>query len=139
MNQDVIYDLLQDRTKYAPNAVAVIDEQRSLTRMELEQLIDTIAVKIPSEAGRVGIMMEHIVEMIAAIFAVLKVGKAYVPVEPFFPGERIDFMMKDAGVDIVLTNSAYKEKIEKFPRVFIDPGLEVDDVSIDLSAHLISL
>lgn len=52
MNQDVIYELLQDRMKCAPNVAAVIDEQRSLTRMELEQLIDTIAVKIPTEAGK---------------------------------------------------------------------------------------
>lgn len=72
MNQNVIYEILHDKTKSAPNVVAVFDENRSLTRTELECLIDTIAVKIPTEAHRVGIMMEHTVEMIASIFAVLK-------------------------------------------------------------------
>ncbi len=139
MNQDVIYELLQDKLKCAPNATAVIDEQRSLTRIELKQLIDTIAAKIPSEADRVGIMMEHTVEMIAAIFAVLKVGKAYVPVEPFFPKERIDFMMLDAEVDIILTNSVYREKIENYPCVFIDPGIEMEEVSTNPSASPDSL
>ena len=37
MNQNVIYELLQDKIKCAPNATAVIDEQRSLTRIELTE------------------------------------------------------------------------------------------------------
>lgn len=134
MNQNVIYELLQEKIKIAPNATAVFDEERRLTRIELEQLIDTIAVKIPSDADRVGIMMEHTVEIIAAIFAVLKTGKTYVPVEPFFPVERINFMMKDAEVDLILTNSVYKEKAANFPCVFIDPGMNAENVSINSSA-----
>ncbi|MCM1496587.1 MAG: amino acid adenylation domain-containing protein [Bacteroides sp.] len=134
MNQSVIYEVLHDKMKAAPNNTAVFDGERTLTRMELEQLINTIAVKIPAEAHHVGIMMEHTVEMIASIFAVLKVGKAYVPVEPFFPQERIEFMMRDAGVDIILTNSIYKGKSENFPCVCIDPGMEAEEVSVKSSA-----
>ena len=134
MNQNVIYEILHDKIKSAPHAKAVFDEERNLTGTELERLIDTIAVKIPAEAHRVGILMEHTVEMIAAIFAVLKTGKAYVPVEPFFPQERIAFMMRDAGVDILLTNSMYKEKAENLPCVCIDPGMEAEDVSAASSA-----
>lgn len=134
MNQNVIYELLQDKIDHAPNAAAVFDEQRSLTRAELEQLINTIAVKIPPKTTRIGIMMAHSVEMIAAIFAVLKTGKTYVPVEPFFPGERIDFMMQDAGVDLMITNSVYKEKTASFPCIFIDPGMRAEAVTVDPSA-----
>ena len=90
MNKDVIYGLLHDKVIDMPDAVAVFDEERSLTRREFDRLIDTIAFRIPSEVHRVGIMMEHTVEMIAAIFAVLKTGKTYVPIEPFFPQERCD-------------------------------------------------
>lgn len=134
MNQNVIYEILHDKIKAAPNNAAVFDEERSLTGMELERLIDTIAVRIPKNAHRVGIMMEHTVEMIAAIFAVLKTGKAYVPVEPFFPQERIEFMMNDADADIIITNSIYKEKIGNFPCICIDPGMKAEHVSVDSSA-----
>ena len=134
MNKDVIYELLHNKAVDMPDAVAVFDEERSLTRKELDRLIDTIAAKIPSEAQRVGIMMEHTAEMIAAIFAVLKTGKTYVPVEPFFPQERIDFMMQDAEVDMILTNSIYKEKCLNFSAVFIDPGMKSEDVSTESSA-----
>ncbi|MBD5545026.1 MAG: amino acid adenylation domain-containing protein [Lachnospiraceae bacterium] len=134
MNQNVIYEVLYDKMEAAPDSIAVFDEKRTLTRMELEQLINTIAVKIPPEAHRVGIMMEHTVEMIAAVFAVLKTGKAYVPVEPFFPQGRIEFMMGDCNVDIIITNSAYKEKAAKFPYILIDSGMEAENAAVVSSA-----
>lgn len=134
MNENVIYDLLKIKVKASPDATAVFDEERSLTRKELDNLIDTIAAKIPKTVHRVGIIMEHTVEMIAAIFAVIKSGKAYVPVEPFFPQERIDFMMQDANVDIILTNSIYEEKAANVPCILIDPGMEIEEVSVEQSA-----
>ncbi len=134
MNQNVIYEIFEGQRKAAPNAIAVFDEARSLTRAEFASLIDTIAVKIPESAHRVGIMMEHSVEMIAAIFAVLKLGKTYVPVEPFFPQERIEFMMTDAGVELLITNSVHREKVEQFPCLCVDPGLAAEDVSVKPAA-----
>ena len=134
MNENVIYELLHSKITESPDAVAVFDEEHHLTRNELEQLIDTIAVKIPKTAHRVGILMEHTVEMIAAIFAVIKLGKAHVPVEPFFPQERIDFIMKDACVDIILTNSVYKEKTANFPCLFIDSSIIIENVSVQPAA-----
>ena len=135
MNKNVIYELFKETVKESPNAVSVFDEERCLTRKELDKLADTIAAKIPETARRVGIIMDHTAEMIAAVFAVLKSGGAYVPVEPFFPQERIDFMMRDADVDIILTNSIYREKTANFPCVFIDKGMKIENV---LFEHTIS-
>ncbi len=134
MNQNVIYELLHNRISKNPDAVVLFDERRTLKGTELERLIDTIGVLIPDSAHKVGIVMDHTVEMIAAIFAVLKRGAAYVPVEPFFPQERIHFMMEDAGVDQILINSIYKEKISDVPNIVIDPGMKAADVSMEASA-----
>jgi len=132
MNNNVIYELLRNKTKDAPETIAVFDEERSLTRAGLEKLIDTIAAKIPVAAHKVGIIMDHTVEMIAAVLAVVKIGNAYVPVEPFFPQERIDFMMRDAGVDVILANGAYREKAPAIP--IVDPGMSAEDVFCDSAA-----
>ena len=131
MNNDVIYELFTEKVEAQPDALAVFDERRRLTRSELNMLADTIAAKIPESAHRVGIIMDHSVEMIAAIFAVLKMGNAYVPVEPFFPQERIGFMMKDAGVDVIIVNSAYSDKADGYPTILVDLGMEVEDVSVN--------
>ena len=53
----------------------------------------------------VGIMVERSVEMIIGILAVLKAGGAYMPIDPGFPQERIDYMLKDSGARILLKKS----------------------------------
>ncbi|HLP61961.1 MAG TPA: amino acid adenylation domain-containing protein, partial [Candidatus Deferrimicrobium sp.] len=51
----------------------------------------------------VGIMVERSVEMIIGIMGILKSGGAYLPIDPGYPGERIDFMLKDSGAKLLLT------------------------------------
>ena len=134
MKQDIIYALFNKQMQDAPEEVCVFDEKRQLTRAGFSRLVDTIACTIPSSAKRVGLIMEHSSEMIAAIFAVIKGGRAYVPVEPFFPQERIDFMMQDANVDVIITNTSYIDKTAKLPYIVVDPGLQAEDVSFEMTA-----
>jgi non-ribosomal peptide synthetase component F len=53
----------------------------------------------------VGIMMGPSLEMAAAIFAVLKAGGAYLPIDPGYPRERIDYMLADSGARVLLKKS----------------------------------
>ena len=74
--------------------------------------------------------MDHSVEMIAAIFAALKIGAAYVPAEPFLPDDRIHFMMKDSGAEMVITNTKYEQRFEGFRTLSVDRGLAAADVKL---------
>lgn len=78
-----VYDALKKAIEKNPDKTIVFDESRALTAKEFDRLINTIAAMLPENAKRIGMMMEHSVEMIAAIFAVLKIGAAYIPAEPF--------------------------------------------------------
>ncbi len=134
MNNNVIYELFYEKVGQAPGAIAVFDESRGLTRAELDCMINAIAARIPKSARRVGIIMDHTVEMTAAIFAALKVGKAYVPAEPFFPKERIRFMMRDAEADVIITNSRHAAKAEGLETIIVDPGMNAENADIRSSA-----
>ncbi len=115
------------QVKENEKALAVFDHQRSLTRRELLLLSDTIAAMLPEGCKSVGIMMDHSVEMIASIFAVLRVGAAYIPVEPFFPKERIRYMMEEAGASVIITNSQYADRFPELTNMIVDPGLSIKD------------
>ncbi|HLP59694.1 MAG TPA: amino acid adenylation domain-containing protein [Candidatus Deferrimicrobium sp.] len=52
----------------------------------------------------VGIKMERTIEMVIGIFGILKSGGAYLPIDPEYPGERIDYMLKDSGARIFVLN-----------------------------------
>ncbi|MCP5047585.1 MAG: AMP-binding protein, partial [bacterium] len=61
----------------------------------------------------VGIMIERSVEMIIGILGILKAGGAYLPIDTDYPGDRIDFMLKDSGSQVLLTDSANGMTYEK--------------------------
>ena len=110
-------------------ALAVFDNDRKLSRRELLQLADTIALRIPEGCKRVGIIMNHSVEMIASIFAALRVGAAYIPVEPFFPKERIRYMMEEAEVRVIITNSGYADRFSGFTNIIVDKGFAIEETA----------
>ncbi|HLP59502.1 MAG TPA: amino acid adenylation domain-containing protein, partial [Candidatus Deferrimicrobium sp.] len=63
----------------------------------------------------VGIMVERSVEMIVGILGILKSGGAYLPIDPEYPQERIDFMLKDSGAKLmVTTNDKEGEKVRSW-------------------------
>lgn len=64
--------------------------------------------------------MNHRAEMIAAILAALKCRAMYAPAEPSFPFGKIRYMMNEANVDFILTESIYSEKLSSFSVRFTD-------------------
>jgi amino acid adenylation domain-containing protein len=58
----------------------------------------------------VGICMDRCVEMVAALLATFKTGAAYLPLDPAFPPDRIEFMQEDARPLVVVTQSHLREK-----------------------------
>lgn len=127
METQSILDAFQKKVQENPSATAVLDGKKRLTWTELSRLADTIAIALPEGCHRIGIIMDHSVEMIAAILAVLKRGAAYVPSEPSFPRERIRFMMRDAGVDAVITQEKYSGLTREIPAILVEKGHSIDE------------
>ncbi|MBP7059647.1 MAG: amino acid adenylation domain-containing protein [Lachnospiraceae bacterium] len=119
--------LFENKVRENPDALSVYDTDRRLSRVELQRLADTITAMIPRGTKRVGIVMDHSVEMIAAILAVLKTGAAYIPVEPFFPDDRIGFMMRDSDARVIITNSKYVSKISA---INVKDTIEDTDINV---------
>ena len=93
-----------------PDAVAVVDAQRSLTYGELNQLATNVAGRLRRRGivsgARVGIAVERSVNMVAALLGILKAGAAYVPLNPSFPRDRLAYMVEDSGVAVVITDNS---------------------------------
>ncbi len=126
MNMNTIISAFESMVRQDPAAPAVFDRHRQLSREALSRLADTIADQLPPDSRRVGIIMDHSVEMIAAVLAVLKRGAAYVPSEPGFPRERIRYMMQDAAVDAVITQKKYAGLTDRGPVLLVEQGHPVD-------------
>jgi len=102
-----IHQLFEEQVKRTPDAVAVVCSAQQLTYNELNcranqlaHYLQKLGVK-PEEL--VGICLERSLDMIVGLLAILKVGGAYVPIDPDYPQERISFMLQDTQVKILLT------------------------------------
>lgn len=105
MDSKTIYSRFSALAAVQPDADAVVEDGRSISYRDLDVMANAIMSKFyAKQYPAVGIVMSHGIEMIAAMLAVLKSGAAYVPAEPSLPRERIDYMMRTAGVDFVITD-----------------------------------
>lgn len=57
-------------------------------------------------------VMDHSIEMLICIWAVIKSGAAYIPMEPTFPTKRINFIVKEAEAKLVITEQQYEQIFE---------------------------
>lgn len=123
---ETIYSYFKEQVICHADEIAVFDDNRSMTFKQLDELVDTIASEFNGKPRLVGIVMNHGVEMIASMLAVLKVGAGYVPVEPFFPVDRIKFIMQECDVNFIITNNEYSDKLQGFPLLFVEQGLVIN-------------
>jgi amino acid adenylation domain-containing protein len=97
-----------------PDKVAVISGEISLTYRELNEKSNQLSAYLHSKGVRegdtIGICLERSAGMITAIFGVLKAGCCYLPLDPSFPDERIQFMFEDSGARILITESAQRNR-----------------------------
>ncbi|URC11725.1 amino acid adenylation domain-containing protein [Flavobacterium sp. B183] len=103
-----IVDLFIEQVKQTPNAVAVVYEDEKLTYKELDQRSNQLAHYLREQGVKpdalVGICLERSLEMLIGILGILKSGGAYVPIDPEYPTDRIAYMLKDAGIDLVVSS-----------------------------------
>jgi amino acid adenylation domain-containing protein len=102
-----IHQLFEAQVEKTPDAVAVVFEHEQLTYQQLNLKANQLAHYLQKLGVKpevlVGICVERSLEMIVALLAILKVGGAYIPLDPTYPQERLAFMLEDSQISILLT------------------------------------
>ncbi|HIP97643.1 MAG TPA: amino acid adenylation domain-containing protein, partial [Anaerolineae bacterium] len=111
-----IHELFETQVERTPEATAVVFEKEQLTYGELNRRANQLAHHLQKlgvgPETLVGICVERSPEMIIGLLGILKAGGAYVPLDPDYPRERLVFMLEDARVPILLTQSHLLERLE---------------------------
>ncbi|MDT8913030.1 non-ribosomal peptide synthase/polyketide synthase [Amycolatopsis sp. PS_44_ISF1] len=103
--------LIEAQAARTPDAVAVCGDGERLSFAELDaragRLARTLAARGAGPERIVALALPRSVWMVIAQLAVLKTGAAYLPVDPAYPAERIEFMLADAAPVVVLTRPEF--------------------------------
>ncbi|MEU6115106.1 amino acid adenylation domain-containing protein [Streptomyces sp. NPDC047117] len=115
-----VVDTIEAQAARTPDAIAVEFRGRTLTYEELDRLGNRVAHALLAEqaddtSGFVGVYMERSVDMVVALLAVMKAGLAYVPIDPEYPLERIQYMIEDSAVPLILTQDRFLADLAPVP------------------------
>jgi amino acid adenylation domain-containing protein/thioester reductase-like protein len=104
-----IHQLFESQVKRTPNKIAVTSCGKSLTYQELNhqanQLSHYLQTKLGGAQTLIGICTTRSLLMVVGLLAILKAGCAYVPLDPAYPEERLAFMIEDAQLSVILSES----------------------------------
>ncbi|WP_299119082.1 amino acid adenylation domain-containing protein [uncultured Winogradskyella sp.] len=108
-NYTGIHHVIEEIAQNSPSALAVTFGDESLTYKDLNDratvLAHVLLSKKKAEDKIVGLSIERSTTMIVGLLAILKAGCAYLPIDPEYPKHRIDFILKDAEVNYVITQN----------------------------------
>jgi amino acid adenylation domain-containing protein len=102
----LLHERFERQARLAPQAPALIAGSAVMTYGELDARADELAQRLRAlgiaPEARVAVRLERSPELIAALLGVLKAGGVYVPVDPAYPRERIDFLVEDSGAAVLI-------------------------------------
>jgi amino acid adenylation domain-containing protein len=127
-----VHQLFEEQVVRSPEAVAVVFRERRLSYQELNRRANQVAHFLRKNGVHpetlVGVCMERSPELVIALLGVWKAGGAYVPLDPAYPRERLSFMVSDASLRILLTDSKGKDLLSSDGVMTV--SLDGDDAGI---------
>ncbi|MBZ9636381.1 non-ribosomal peptide synthetase [Clostridium sp. FP1] len=111
-----IYELFEHQVEKTPHKIALSFQGENLTYRELNERSNQLAVYLRKKDVKkekiVGVMVTHSFEMIVSILGIMKAGAAYLPIDPSYPIERVNYMLQDSGAVMVITNVEITSEIK---------------------------
>src|SRR6185437_11490930 len=99
-----------------PNHLAVTDGINHLHYKQLDDLSNRLAHFLLKNNIKIGepiiILMERTPAILVAMMAIFKIGAIYVPINPKYPDERIQYILSDCKPNIILTNNKNRIPVE---------------------------
>ncbi|KKB65886.1 amino acid adenylation domain protein [Burkholderia pseudomallei MSHR1079] len=126
-----LHELFERQAARAPDAIAVIQDERALTYAELNRCANRLAHYLRArgvrEDDRVALYARRSPELLIGMLATLKAGGAYVPLDPGYPAERLTHMLLDSAPVVVLRDAAASDDV----LVRLNAGTPILDLHAD--------
>ncbi|MGC0333717.1 amino acid adenylation domain-containing protein [Streptomyces sp. SAI-170] len=112
----LVLDLFDRQVRERPDAEAVVDGATRLSYAQLDAEVDRVAAlmasRLTTPATPVGVCLPRSAAQIAALLGVLRAGAVYLPLDPAYPAERLDHLLRDSGCPLVLTDDTTRSRPE---------------------------
>ncbi|WP_068773789.1 non-ribosomal peptide synthetase [Paenibacillus sp. FJAT-26967] len=128
--QTTIVQRFEDAAAKYPDHTAVVYRDKRMTYRELQQKSAELAAHLAQRGVQsgsiVGLMVEQDIRLVVGMLGILRAGAAFVPVDPHYPIDRIHYMIKDSGADIMVSHHPF---IDLLPAM---DSLDMDSCTSDV-------
>ena len=133
--EKAVHELFELQVEAAPDAIAVKDDDNSLSYRQLNERANRLAHYLRKKGVgpevMVGLFMERSLDMIVGILGIVKAGGAYLSLDPEYPSQRINAMLEDSSVPVLLTQSALRERLPEFDGELICQDSDWPDIAVE--------
>lgn len=102
-----LHELFEQHTKTTPDQIAAVFRNEKLTYAQLDARANQLAGHLRTlGAGPdkiIGISIERSLDIMVGLLGIMKAGAAYLPLDPSYPRERLEYMVSDSGIEILVT------------------------------------
>ena len=125
------HQLFAERVEREPNAVAAVFENQQLTYRQLNNKANQLANYLQQLGAQpevlIGLCVERSLDAIVGILGIIKAGAAYLPLDPNYPQQRLNFMLEDAGLSILVTQQHLAKNLTQaeYTVVCVDADSEI--------------
>jgi amino acid adenylation domain-containing protein len=120
-----LHEMIEAQVERTPNAPAVWYEGKSLSYADLNRRANQLAHRLQSlgvaTESLVGICMERSFALVIGLLGILKAGAAYVPFDPSYPSDRLNYLVQDADVSVLVVQDPFRGRFDsQRPMVTLD-------------------
>ena len=120
----IISEFVRGLSIYGNNTALVSEDEGELSYYELSQYSNYIAGKLLQYRGQVeivGVLLNRSFSLVASLLGIMRTGMAYLPLDPRYPLERIELMLKQAKTNIVLCNKFTQQILnDNYKKILVD-------------------
>jgi amino acid adenylation domain-containing protein/thioester reductase-like protein len=126
-----VHHLIEKQAAQSPNSIAIEFESNYLTYGQLNDRANQLAHHLQHLGVRPGVLVsicvDRSLEMFIALLGVLKSGGTYIPLDPAYPKDRLEFMMEDSRSSVLITHDALDIQLDTridLKRIYLDRDAE---------------
>jgi amino acid adenylation domain-containing protein len=112
---ELVHEVFEEQATREPWRVAVKDLEEEVSYGQLNERANRLANYLASRGvgveARVGLCVERSVRLMVGVLGILKAGAAYVPLPCEHPRQRLEKMIADSGMKVVVSESKWREKL----------------------------
>jgi amino acid adenylation domain-containing protein len=109
-----VHQLFEDQAKLTPDAPALAYRDQTLSYRQFNEQVNRLAHCMRNNGvgpgSSVGVCLERSIEMVTALHAVMKCGAAYLPLDPEYPRDRLEYMASNGAIRLLLTDSSLADR-----------------------------